>query len=63
MKMTCPFCGSDDLDIPMVDIGVGYQQVAAATCACGALQMNPYDDESNERADDEEKRVGWWRPR
>ena len=30
--MACPFCGSENVDIPMVDIGVGEQQCGPATC-------------------------------
>lgn len=37
--MTCPFCGSADLEIPTVDIGVGDQQCGPAWCySCLASQ-------------------------
>lgn len=39
VRMNCPFCGSDDIDIPTVDIGVGEQQCAPAGCLkCQAYQ-------------------------
>ncbi len=30
--MKCPFCGSDDVEVPMVDIGVGETQCGPAQC-------------------------------
>lgn len=59
--ITCPWCGSSDLEAEFVDIGVGAQQVTPYhCCACGADEMNPYDD--NARATDEERKRGWWSP-
>ena len=31
-KMNCPFCGSENVDVPMVDIGVGEIQCGPALC-------------------------------
>lgn len=37
--MTCPFCGSKNVDVPTVDIGVGEQQCGPAVCIdCDAAQ-------------------------
>lgn len=37
--MDCPFCKSTNVDVPMVDIGVGEQQCGPASCLdCGAAQ-------------------------
>jgi hypothetical protein len=37
--MKCPFCGSTNVDVPMVDIGVGEQQCGPAACLdCYASQ-------------------------
>lgn len=48
--MQCPFCKSNDVDVPTVDIGVGVQQCGPASCMeCGACQdsggeWHQYDD-------------------
>lgn len=60
--MTCPWCGSADVDCPMVDIGIGEQQVAPATCGCGASQFYCHDAETKARATEEEWKRGWWAP-
>lgn len=42
--MICPFCGSTDIDIPTVDIGVG-------ECQCGSALCNiclSYQDQNGE---------------
>ncbi|MGH7164463.1 MAG: hypothetical protein ACREIS_02930 [Nitrospiraceae bacterium] len=37
--MICPKCGSDNIDVPMVDNGVGMQQCSPAGCLnCGWVQ-------------------------
>lgn len=39
--MECPVCGSTNIEIPTVDIGVGEMQCGPAQCnACGAAQDN-----------------------
>jgi hypothetical protein len=37
--MNCPFCTSEEVEVPTVDIGVGEQQCGPAACfECGASQ-------------------------
>ena len=48
--MQCPFCKSNNVEVPTVDIGVGEQQCGPAACEdCGASQdsngkWQQYDD-------------------
>lgn len=58
--MICPYCGSKNIDIESVDIGIGFQQVAPASCECGARQFDHNEDRTT--ASDEEKARGWWAP-
>lgn len=54
----CGWCRSQHVDAEYVDIGVGAQQVAAATCGeCGARQIH-FDE--RDAASIEERRRGWW---
>jgi hypothetical protein len=56
--MKCPYCQSENVDYPTVNIGVGEQQCAPAGCMdCGAVQL--YPDESPKT--EEEKKTGWTR--
>jgi len=58
--MMCPFCKSENVEVPYVDIGVGYQQCGPAFCYdCNAHQACPDDTMSS--ALKEEKDVGWYR--
>lgn len=58
--MICPFCGSKSIDVPTVDIGVGEQQCAPASCNdCGASQFSHHGP--GEEATEEERKAGWWR--
>jgi len=57
--VTCGWCGSRDTDAEYVDNGVGMQQVTAAVCRhCGAVQINPYNEE--EVVDLEDRERGWY---
>jgi hypothetical protein len=56
--MSCPFCGSDNVDANFVDIGVGEQQVTAYCCFdCHACQLGPNDHPENA----EQEFYGWAR--
>jgi hypothetical protein len=58
---TCPYCGSTNINCEFVDIGVGEIQCTPYGCEnCFAVQINPYDESA--RPDEEEKRIGWWKP-
>lgn len=58
--MECPWCESEDIDVPTVDVDVGEQQVASATCGqCGASQMS-FLAEMHTHVLPEEKRRGWF---
>jgi predicted Zn-ribbon and HTH transcriptional regulator len=40
--MICPECDSENVEVPTVDIGVGEQQCAPASCLdCGWVQPMP----------------------
>lgn len=40
--MKCPECGSTQVEVPTVDIGVGEQQCAPASCLdCGWVEKYP----------------------
>jgi hypothetical protein len=55
--MTCPYCDSENVEVPMVDIGVGETQCGAAFCyECMAFQLLQDDQET-----EEEKKTGWRR--
>lgn len=60
--MECPWCGSKDVDCPTVDIGVGEQQIAPMSCACGAAEFMCHDADTKTRATEEEWKRGWWAP-
>lgn len=53
--MKCPFCNSENLDIPTVDIGVGEMQCGPARC----LDCEAYQQEAD---DDGEVRITEWVP-
>jgi hypothetical protein len=37
--MKCPYCGGEEVDVPMVDIGVGSIQCGPAMCyTCNSVQ-------------------------
>ena len=49
--MICPFCKSDNVDVPMVDIGVGEQQCGPACCMdCLACQDSDGDWQQTEES-------------
>lgn len=43
--MVCPKCGSTDVNMPMVDNGVGMEQCGSAACLdCGWAQAMPVEE-------------------
>lgn len=60
--MKCPWCGSTNVEADWVDIGVGSEQAGPYMCHdCQSTQMNPYHEEDNKNATQEELDMGWWK--
>lgn len=56
--MTCPYCGSADVECETVDTGVGEAQCSPYGCLdCQAVQLQTHDD----AVTDEERRTLWRR--
>lgn len=54
MSYMCPKCGSTNVDVPTVDIGVGEQQCAPATCMdCNWQEPYPEPDFDAEQGAEE----------
>lgn len=56
----CPWCGSPNVDTPMVDIGVGEIQCGPASCMdCQSYQINPSDQDQFDQVSPEEQKLYW----
>lgn len=56
--MRCPYCGSDAVNAPTIDIGVGEIPCGPAGCEdCRSFQLSP----DQEPQTDKEKETGWRR--
>lgn len=61
--INCPYCGEHCCDADYVDVGVGFVQVSAHQCECGASEIGGYVPlDKRKFLDRRERETGWFLP-